>query len=488
MSTPPPGPPAPEPPAAEQTAPEFPTVAEPAAQDPAAPEPLVPPARLTCPHCGSGLPEGPALSACPACGTRLGGPQTPGTPPPGAQQQGQDGGATGGAGAARSADEPVIHGGMVVLDSSLPSSGDDPETAGAGDARADGGGAEGTGAAEDAGPEDGATVVSRRRGSAGPGGDDNPDDGPTVCPQCGGTYADGYCTQCGAARPLARHRMEASPAPWVAAVCDRGIRHTDNEDAMAVSADGARAALVVCDGVSTAPRSSEASLAAARAALAVLETATSTGLKVPGAREAALEARLGAATDAADEAVRRVAEEITEADHHERVRSTSPSCTFVAGVIEDDLLVVGSVGDSRAYWFPDEGEPLLLTTDDSLAQEQVRAGIGRAEAEQSPMAHTITRWIGPDSPDHTPATATVQLGAGWVLLCSDGLWNYASEPSALAERLREAEQQDADPVALARALVRWANDQGGHDNITVALARTGTAPAAGAGTDKGSHG
>lgn len=281
-----------------------------------------------------------------------------------------------------------------------------------------------------------------------------------TCHRCGGTYdADGWCTECGERRPDPRHHFTARPSDRVAAVCDRGIRHADNEDAMAVWTDAqGRAALVVCDGVTTATRSAEASLAAAEAAQQILATST----------EAPAE-RLVAATDAAAEAVAQVGRDFPE---------SAPSCTFVAVVVEGAVATYASVGDSRGYWIPDEGEPLRMTTDDSMAEEQVRAGVDRAAAESSPLAHTITRWLGPDSPEHTPVVTTQDVSApGWVLACSDGLWNYASEPADLRAVLRAEERRvGRDPLDLAQALVAWANGRGGADNITVALARTGETP------------
>ena len=44
-------------------------------------------------------------------------------------------------------------------------------------------------------------------------------------------------TTCGTKAPSARDHFTEQPAPWVAGVCDRGIRHARNEDAMAVAAD-----------------------------------------------------------------------------------------------------------------------------------------------------------------------------------------------------------------------------------------------------------
>ena len=58
--------------------------------------------------------------------------------------------------------------------------------------------------------------------------------------------------------------------------------------------------------------------------------------------------------------------------------------------------------------------------------------------------------------------------------CNDGLWNYCSpaeDMAALVRRTASPSTDGAEPLALAGALVDWANAQGGNDNITVALAR-----------------
>jgi serine/threonine protein phosphatase PrpC len=258
------------------------------------------------------------------------------------------------------------------------------------------------------------------------------------------------------------------PASWVGAVCDRGIRHVRNEDAMAVHADpdpGGLTVLVVCDGVSSAPDSDIASQAAAVAARDLLVQASPDGARQQ--RGADWEQALAAAADAANAAA---TEALT------RTVPNPPSCTFVAGILDGALLVTGCVGDSRAYWLPDGGEAVRLTTDDSWAAEQIALGMPQQEAERAPRAHAITRWLGRDSPEHAPST-TVRTVAepGWLLVCSDGLWNYCSDAAALAgvlaEQAGEPGPAGADPEQLAGRLVDWANRQGGHDNITVALAR-----------------
>jgi serine/threonine protein phosphatase PrpC len=279
------------------------------------------------------------------------------------------------------------------------------------------------------------------------------------------------------------------------------MRHSRNEDAVALAAGtepGSRAVLVVCDGVSNSIDSDLASLAAARAARDVLAASHSRGVGTASSLLAAVTARLAAAADAALDAVL----EVTRVSRHVAAMSTTmsttvstamstttgattagdpaaeanpASCTFVAAVVEQDLLVVGSVGDSRAYWLPDSGCATALTIDDSYAQEQIASGVPRAEAETGPQAHAITRWLGVDGPDHTPRTATMRLvEPGWLMVCSDGLWNYCSaaqDMAALVAQTCSTSPAAAEPLALAGALVGWANAQGGTDNISVALAR-----------------
>ncbi|WP_344221391.1 PP2C family serine/threonine-protein phosphatase [Kribbella sancticallisti] len=288
------------------------------------------------------------------------------------------------------------------------------------------------------------------------------------CRSCGGVIGpEGYCENCGTKAAKPRDHFTEQPATWVAGTCDRGIRHSRNEDAMAIAADaepGSRALLVVCDGVSSSLDSDVASLAAARAAREVLVAGRAQGLGTESSRIGAVAARLKAAADAASDAV---------------LENTSPdspnpaSCTFVATVLEDGLLVAGVVGDSRAYWFPDDAEPMALTVDDSWAAELIATGVPRHEAETGPQAHAITRWLGKDAPDHTPRTTSVKVtGHGWLLVCSDGLWNYCSEAAPLADLVRQtAAAHNGEPLATSSALVDWANAQGGQDNITVALAR-----------------
>jgi serine/threonine protein phosphatase PrpC len=243
----------------------------------------------------------------------------------------------------------------------------------------------------------------------------------------------------------------------LAGVTDRGLRHDRNEDAMelavADTADGPVLLAVVCDGVSTANRPAEASLAAAQAAGRVLVAAAQAGSDLRAASADAVRAAGQAVASLAD------------------FPGSVPSATFVSAALTTGMATLCWLGDSRAYWLADgAGAPAQrLTTDDSLAQEMVTAGLlGEDEALDSPHAHVVTRWVGSESAEVRPHVATFQPpGPGVLLLCSDGLWNYQPEAAGLAGLALPTAV--SDPLSAARALVKFALEAGGRDNITVVL-------------------
>lgn len=308
-----------------------------------------------------------------------------------------------------------------------------------------------------------------------------PDAATAACLACGGGFVDGYCDRCGLKQPDPRDHYREAPATWVAGVCDIGRRHTRNEDALALSASREpleSAVLVVCDGVSRATDSHVASLAACRAAREVLAQPIPRAMGRRPAIVGAIERRLEQAVLAARDAVVGATSDAQA--------TNPPSCTLVAAVVDDGTAVVGSVGDSRAYWLPEAADSPArqVSTDDSFAAQRMLAGVSRQEAETGPEAHAITRWLGADSPpDLTPHTASLDLDEdGWLLVCSDGLWNYCSDAAALRDVVTRTQASlgtaGRHPPTLAQALVDYANASGGSDNITVALARVGpTAPA-----------
>ena len=271
-------------------------------------------------------------------------------------------------------------------------------------------------------------------------------------PQPVAVTADGYCESCGRKVPAGRDHVELDLG-MVAGVTDRGLRHPRNEDAMALAIAETRAGpavvAVVCDGVSSSPRPDEASLTAAQAAVRVLLDAV----------------RMG---DDIEEASHDAVQEAAVALNALVGSAGAPSTTFVSAVIESAAITVCWLGDSRAYWLA-AAESRRLTADDSLAQEMVESGLmGEAEAMASPQAHVITRWLGADIAEPEPHLARFEPpGPGVLLICSDGLWNYLPDAEDLASLTLPGAL--TDQVGTAGALLKFALDAGGMDNITVVL-------------------
>jgi serine/threonine protein phosphatase PrpC len=276
----------------------------------------------------------------------------------------------------------------------------------------------------------------------------------------------GFCTECGRrARRQPRDHVETSPSTSLGGVTDRGKRHPQNEDDFAVAleqVDGKPVAiLVVCDGVSSSQNGQGASAAASAAALAALQQALRAGRQD--------------LQEAVAEAIRAANLAVCGLPYDKDSDRDAPETTIVAAVLRDGAATIGWVGDSRAYWIGavDGGQ---LSRDHSWINDVVDSGeMTLEEASHNPEAHAITRslglWEGEISEeDSAPDVTTFALPPPCrLLLCSDGFWNYASDPGRIAELVAQT-PPGADAATVARRLVEFANRQGGHDNITVAIA------------------
>jgi protein phosphatase len=140
--------------------------------------------------------------------------------------------------------------------------------------------------------------------------------------------------------------------------------------------------------------------------------------------------------------------------------------TIVAAIVRDNRAYLANAGDSPAYLVR-EGQTEQVTRDHGLVAEQVEAGIiSEEDAEHHPFRHILTRCLGAEASVDVEIYPPRELQAGDVLvLCSDGLTEHVNkrEVAALVE--------DPDPDEAARGLIDVANQRGGHDNITVVVAR-----------------
>jgi PPM family protein phosphatase len=283
------------------------------------------------------------------------------------------------------------------------------------------------------------------------------------CPTCQVPFHEGdaFCEHCGA--PLsdsersrgADDRSELDLAV-AAVVSDRGLVHRRNEDSFYLEVGPERTvAVVVCDGISSASAGNAAAREATQAAGTVLAEAI------------ADPARDGSSV--IEEAIQAAQGAVEQVPWTTRTRRVDPSCTIVSALCRQGEVVIGWVGDSRAYWVGDNGAQ-RLTVDDSFAEEGVSKGLLTPEqAANSPFLHAITNWVGPNAPERQPHTAVLAPDRrGRLVLCTDGMWNYAASIDEL-DGLLEALPSDASPAEVARALADTALAAGGKDNITVAV-------------------
>jgi protein phosphatase len=142
--------------------------------------------------------------------------------------------------------------------------------------------------------------------------------------------------------------------------------------------------------------------------------------------------------------------------------------TVVAGLLNEKILSLAHVGDSRAYLYRD-GELTRLTDDHSWVHEQVSAGIlTEEEAKTHPLKNVVTRALG-GGPSVSPDLREMEFTPGDAFLfCSDGLTTMLSD-----EEIRDmvAADEKKDSQSLCQDLVDLANDKGGVDNITVVFVR-----------------
>jgi serine/threonine protein phosphatase PrpC len=253
----------------------------------------------------------------------------------------------------------------------------------------------------------------------------------------------------------------------LAELCDAGLWRPYNQDATAIDSGLAHTGepftvLVVCDGVSSSPYSERASQVAARAARDAL-----------GHFARSPDIVHEAAASAVAQAIRAAHLAIC-VDHVARPVSEPPGTTIAAALIFRRRLTVGWVGDSRAYWLTSRGAE-QLTHDHSWVNEAIARGeVKDADEVQGALAHTITRCLGPLEVGDVPAEIDPDVrsrdlaGPGLVLVCSDGLWNYAPKPADITAVIRAA-SEDTNALEVARILVNYALARGGQDNVSVAV-------------------
>ncbi len=144
--------------------------------------------------------------------------------------------------------------------------------------------------------------------------------------------------------------------------------------------------------------------------------------------------------------------------------------TATALLIRGDTATLLQVGDSRGYFWNEDGI-WQLTKDHSLVQEKLRAGlINREQVKSDEMKNVITRSVGYE-PGLKADCFTIQVARGdGFLLCSDGVSGPVDD-ALMFEILEETRKNGLSLGEAAKRLIHTANSKSGDDNATVVLVK-----------------
>ncbi|MGH7475915.1 MAG: Stp1/IreP family PP2C-type Ser/Thr phosphatase [Longimicrobiales bacterium] len=237
------------------------------------------------------------------------------------------------------------------------------------------------------------------------------------------------------------------------ALSDRGQRRPQNEDAYVLRPE--QGLFAVADGMGG---HAAGEVASAMAVAAVARELQPTLSLRHGRRRVA---------DALERAATMANGEIFAAAERNRDQSgMGTTLTALALVPRDRVGVIAHIGDSRAYRWRD-GALEQVTRDHTWVQEQAEAGLLTPEqARLHPFSNILTRALGTEPTVPVDLVECALHAGDIVLLCSDGLTGMLDD-----REISELIGASARLEAVAGALIDAANQRGGHDNITVLLAR-----------------
>ena len=144
--------------------------------------------------------------------------------------------------------------------------------------------------------------------------------------------------------------------------------------------------------------------------------------------------------------------------------------TLVSAVFKGNRVLIGHVGDSRAYLFHDKTLN-QITRDDSRVQDLIDAGeLDPAKREEVAFKSVLTQAIGPDATIEPHVKEIEMVKNDRLVLCSDGVCGFIEE-SEISEIV---DANGHNLMFCLNALVQTAIKRGSTDNITAVVARLAT--------------
>lgn len=247
--------------------------------------------------------------------------------------------------------------------------------------------------------------------------------------------------------------MSLRRALEMTAVTDAGRARAQNEDFVAVDAD--YGLVILADGMGGYSAGEIASSMTVTLLMQGLRARLPGVAQVPGALEALVREQVASVNKAVLDTAR-----------------SKPQCagmgtTLVLAVFFDNCLVAAHIGDSRLYRLR-AGQLTQLTRDHSLVQEQIDSGmLSQEEANWSSNKNLVTRALGVDPEVTLELNYYETMPNDMYLACSDGLTDMVT----LSDIQAAMELMGGNLPLAAQEMIKLANEQGGRDNISVALVK-----------------
>lgn len=141
--------------------------------------------------------------------------------------------------------------------------------------------------------------------------------------------------------------------------------------------------------------------------------------------------------------------------------------TLVAAICTNLFATIVNIGDSRCYILNEDGFK-QLTEDHSLVNELIKIGhISPEDAEIHPRKNMLLKAVGTEPVTEMDIITITFEEGDKLLLCSDGLSNKVTN-----QELESILQSDEDIDKKALTMINLANQNGGEDNISVAIIET----------------
>lgn len=141
-------------------------------------------------------------------------------------------------------------------------------------------------------------------------------------------------------------------------------------------------------------------------------------------------------------------------------------CTMTAALVTGNEAHICNVGDSRTYILTTENHLQRITTDHSIVESLVTAGvIQRDDVYTHPKRNQIYRSLGEHENAEIDTFRQPLTQGDKLLLCCDGLWEMVRDPD-----IEHVMRMD-DLPQVTNKLIDMANEAGGADNITAIVVK-----------------